>query len=618
MTTTREVIAASESGSGRASVFRSAIAFAAAMARASGWRLVPALTAAVALALVEGVGVVLLVPLLGAIGLVVTEGPTSGIARWTTRLFASVGSTASLPAVLLVFLSVSAVYAALYRSHLLLSPALEQSFVLGLRGRLYRAIVSARWPFLVQRRMSDMGHALLSDMERVSGSAYQLLSLTATAAVSMAYIAFAVRISPGVTSFVCGGALVALWLVRGRTRAAAERGEAVSHANRKVYGMVTESLAGLKVAKSVGAEARDAAAYEAMAQASSSVYLDLLRAFADAKRRLDLASACGIAVILLAAVHVFNVRGTSLLLLLFVFARVAPRMLSLQDSLQLFAGGLPAFANVMQLIESCEREGEPLVAGDRPRIGVRQGIELSRVTFTYRSEASPVLRDVTFAIPAGRVTALVGASGAGKSTIADLVLGLLTPTLGTVLVDGRALGGDRLVDWRRSIGYVPQDTFLLHDTIRQNMLWASPGTTDAEIREALDLAAARQFVDALPEGLDTIVGDRGVRLSGGERQRLALARALLTRPSLLVLDEATSALDSPNEQQILDAVRRLGSAMTVLIIAHRLSTVRHADAIHVLSSGRLVESGSWDELLTSNGAFTALWHAQRSAIDAAV
>ena len=254
-----------------------------------------------------------------------------------------------------MFLAVSLVYATLYRWHLLLTPAVEQQFVVGLKERLYAAIVSARWAFLVQRRMSDMVHALLSDIDRVSTSAYQLLTLVSGSAVALIYIAVAARLSPGLTLVVCAGGLATLALVRGNSRRAAARSEAVSEAQRRVYRMVTESLAGLKVAKSAGAETRGIEAFQGLQRASSSRYLELLRSFADAKRRLDLASALGVVVLLLVAVLRFDVRGAGLLLILFVFARVMPRMLSLEGSAQLFVAGLPAFANVMRITTECGR-----------------------------------------------------------------------------------------------------------------------------------------------------------------------------------------------------------------------------------------------------------------------
>jgi ATP-binding cassette subfamily C protein len=173
------------------------------------------------------------------------------------------------------------------------------------------------------------------------------------------------------------------------------------------------------------------------------------------------------------------------------------------------------------------------------------------------------------------------------------------------------LNPERIKAWREQIGYVPQDTFLFHDTLRSNFLWAKPDAKEEEIKQALRFAAAEEFVSGLPRGLETILGDRGVLVSGGERQRLALARALLRKPSLLILDEATSSLDSENEKRIQNAIEKLHGQMTILVISHRLSTIRGADIIHVVEEGRLVESGTWDELIAKdNGRFRELCRAQ--------
>jgi len=176
-----------------------------------------------------------------------------------------------------------------------------------------------------------------------------------------------------------------------------------------------------------------------------------------------------------------------------------------------------------------------------------------------------------------------------------------------VTLDGVPLDGALLHAWRQSIGYVPQETFLFHESVRTNLLWAQPEASEADLRAALRDAAAEAFVDRLPQGLDTVVGDRGVRLSGGERQRLALARALLRRPTLLVLDEATSSLDTHNERLVQDAIERLHGELTIVLIAHRLSTVRFADRIVVLAGGAVAESGTWDELCArEQGVFRKL------------
>jgi ATP-binding cassette subfamily C protein len=190
-------------------------------------------------------------------------------------------------------------------------------------------------------------------------------------------------------------------------------------------------------------------------------------------------------------------------------------------------------------------------------------------------------------------------------------MGLIVPNEGRILVDEKEFGPERMRAWREQIGYVPQDTFLFNDTLRANLLWAKPDSSEEEIKQALRFAAAEEFVLGLPKGTDTILGDRGVLVSGGERQRIALARALLRKPSLLILDEATSSLDSENEKRIHNAIEKLHGQMTILVISHRLSTIRGADVIHVIEDGQLVESGTWDELVTKeNGRFRALCHAQ--------
>ena len=210
--------------------------------------------------------------------------------------------------------------------------------------------------------------------------------------------------------------------------------------------------------------------------------------------------------------------------------------------------------------------------------------------------AGPALKNISLDIPAGKMTAIAGPSGAGKSTLADVLLGLLAPGEGEVCVDGVPLAGPDLHRWRRSVACVPQDPYLFHDTIRANLRWAQPGATEAEMWQALRLAAADGFVAALPDGLDTVTGDRGGRLSGGERQRIALARALMRRPALLVLDEATGQLDAENERRILDALESLRGRTTVVAIAHSPALLEAADGIVRLESGRVAATGAWCEL----------------------
>ncbi len=214
---------------------------------------------------------------------------------------------------------------------------------------------------------------------------------------------------------------------------------------------------------------------------------------------------------------------------------------------------------------------------------------------------------------AGRILGITGPSGAGKSTLVDAVVGLIRPTAGVIRIDGQSLDSLDIPSWRRSIGYVGQDTLLMRGSVARNIAWGFEGIGADAICEAARLAHAVDFIAALPQGYDTVIGDRGVRLSGGQRQRLGLARALLAQRRLLVLDEATSALDSESEARVLDAVASLRDRVTVIMVAHRLSTLRLADTILVLDGGHLVEAGGFGDLVAGGGHFARLWQLQSEA-----
>jgi ATP-binding cassette subfamily C protein CydCD len=233
-------------------------------------------------------------------------------------------------------------------------------------------------------------------------------------------------------------------------------------------------------------------------------------------------------------------------------------------------------------------------------------LELAGVAFTYERMRRPALRDVTFAVPAGRTVALVGPSGAGKTTTAHLLMRFWDPQQGVVRLDGHDLRDYRLDELRRRIALVTQDTYLFHDTLLANIRIARPEADEAQVIAAVEQAALTEFVAALPDGLETPVGERGVRLSGGQRQRVAIARAFLKDAPVVVLDEATSHLDAVSEKLVHRALEQLMRHRTTLVIAHRLSTVRGADGIVVLDAGRVVESGTHDELLRAGGLYAHL------------
>jgi len=230
------------------------------------------------------------------------------------------------------------------------------------------------------------------------------------------------------------------------------------------------------------------------------------------------------------------------------------------------------------------------------------GFEYKDVTFSYPGH-NPVLNDINMTIKNGEMTAIVGESGSGKSTLIDLLIGFYEPDKGEILADKKPLQEFDIYSLRRHIGYVPQDTVLFNDTVKNNLLWSNEKATEKEIIEVCKLANADKFIMNLSDGYDTVVGERGVKLSGGERQRIALARALLRKPELLILDEATSALDSRSELLIKGAIENIVHKTTLVVIAHRLSTIINADSIYVLQKGRIIEQGRYQELILRDGKF---------------
>ncbi len=242
-----------------------------------------------------------------------------------------------------------------------------------------------------------------------------------------------------------------------------------------------------------------------------------------------------------------------------------------------------------------------MVNGRLPYSGLKEAIHFKDISFSYPDHAEVVLSDINLYLPRGTTLALVGGTGAGKTTLADLLPRFYDPTRGSILIDGRDLREFDLKTLRQSMGIVSQHTFLFNDTVRNNIAYARPDATEEEIMEAANRANAYEFIVDLPEGFNTVIGDRGDRLSGGERQRIAIARALLQNPEILILDEATSALDTVSERLVQLALEELSRNRTTLVIAHRLSTVQKAHQIAVLKKGRVVELGSHEELLRKKG-----------------
>jgi ATP-binding cassette, subfamily C, bacterial len=576
----------------------------------ASWKVALALVLALCVSVTQGAQLLLLVPLMSLAGLEVQQGTVGRLNELASSLFAAVGVRPSTVTVLSAFALFTIALAALSRWRTSYSFRLQENFASSLRRRLYRAIANVDWLVFTRSRSSDFTHALTTELDRVGAATALLLSLMTNVILVLVYTLVALRLDALMTTVVFFSGAGLLLALRRKTQSAQWTGEQVSLATNGLYAAAIEHLGGMKTVKSYSAEERSSKLFSDLARRVARIRFDTVRDQADASFWFGAGSVTILCIILYVAFEVLAIPAAGLLLLLFLFNRITPMLSSVQQSYQQCLNVLPAFARVMEMMARCEAAAES--GAERPEeVELRDSIRLEGVSFSYGGEGTvAAIRELDLTIRAGETTAIVGPSGAGKSTIADLIMGLVAPTQGRVLIDDAPLDPELLRSWRGQIGYVAQETFLFNDTVRTNLLWARPDAGDEEIWQALELAAG-EFVSELPQGLETVLGDRGVRLSGGERQRIALARALLREPSLLILDEATSALDSENERRIQTAVEGLQGRMTILVITHRLSTIRLADVIHVVEKGRLVESEDWQMLMgKEDGRFAKLADAQ--------
>jgi ATP-binding cassette subfamily C protein len=573
-----------------------------------------ALTLSVLTGFTEGIGTLLLIPLLGSVGLDVSSGSVGRLGEAVLNLIRWTGLSPTLGPVLTLYVVVVATQALVTRQQLISSLALEHRFVAAARKQVYAAVARAQWTFQHSLRRSDVAHVLIQELDRTGVATSQLLLTASNFVIAVVYVAIAARVSLLMTMMVVAAGAGVLLALRGRVQRAGARGEAVSDETRQLFASVSEHLAAMRLVKSLAFEERQIASVGQTADRIAAAQANAVQLHAGSRTTLEIGGVVSLAALLYAGLTWLALDAGGVILLLYVFARLMPRLSALQQSVQHVSHYLPAYAAVETLLLEAESARETLASGQADLTPFSGGFRFERVSYTHPGKHEPAVDDVSFEVPPNGFVAIVGASGAGKSTIADLVCGLLRPESGRIVADGHRLDERILLQWRQGVAYVEQDAFLFNDTIRANLQWILPGATDEDLRRALELASAG-FVFDLPQRLSTVIGDRGSHLSGGERQRLALARALLRKPRLLVLDEPTSALDPVNEARVLDAIERLAGQLTIVLITHRMAAVRRAGTILVVDAGRLVEGGDWSTLSgQQTGRFRALCEAQHVAL----
>ena len=486
---------------------------------------------------------------------------------------------------------------------------LRTRVVRDLRNDLFHKAMRLPMSYYSQQRKGDVLARFGSDMVEYDESVLGSIQMLLTAAISMVlYMAMLLYLNVKLTLFVlCMLPLVA-FVISGLSRRLKQKSKAVQEMNSWLISLTDETIGGLKVIKAYTAIDFSNSRFRAFNRDYTRQRTAMFRRIYAASPVSDFLGNCVVIAIILFGSSMVISGASGITPELFVsyimmFVLMIPPAKELTTAISQMKKGRACVDRMQQFLD----EGEDVA--DRPDAGgftgLRQQIEFRDITFSYLP-GTEVLSHINLTIPRGAMVALVGSSGSGKSTLADLLMRLYEPDSGQILLDGQPIQSFRIESLRRHIGVVAQNTFLFNDSVRNNIAYGMPHATDAQIEAAARTAYAHDFILQLPDGYDTHIGDAGALLSGGQRQRISIARAILAEPDILIFDEATSALDTESEALVQQALDTLLSGRTALVIAHRLSTVRHADLIVVVEQGHIVETGTHDQLLARKGRYHQL------------
>jgi ABC-type multidrug transport system fused ATPase/permease subunit len=470
----------------------------------------------------------------------------------------------------------------------------------------FEEFFSARWYFFSSNSQGTLLNTFTRAVVQV-GDAFSGIGLFLIVGARLfSYGVVPLAISWRITLFCVGLAALVAWPFLRLGKISYGLGKTNTDTANEIMSILHSSLGGAKVVLGFGNQKinTDALRREFQKHCEATIkFQTLTQAIPTIYKPLGL----GILVLTLLLCRHMGVPLSEIGVMMLAFLQMIPQVGSLASNKSNIQNLLPAYDQIETLRQEARRLKQHI--GARPFVSFKKELVFERVSFSYPDRPF-ILKDITLRVPKGSFVAIVGQSGAGKSSLIDLIMALHEPTKGRITLDGVPLDEFDVVSYRRKIGYVPQDSVLFNQSIRENLLWANVDASEKDVQSACQRANASEFINKLPQGLDTVIGDRGVRLSGGQAQRVSLARAILRSPSLLILDEATSALDTHSERLIQTAVESLSKETTIVAVAHRLSTIVTADRIILLQDGHVAEEGSYPVLMERKGLFCQMAHLQ--------
>jgi ABC-type multidrug transport system fused ATPase/permease subunit len=552
------------------------------------------------IALLEGVGLGLILPIVEGISTPEEVEPGHILSQVIFDLVTWTGLAYSTTVLVLIGLVLFGLQSLLILAKTIAIVNLRVRVEMGVRAELFGSFFATRVSYFDDQRLGRFSNALVFEVSRTGAALVHVMEATVTAILVGGYFLVAALISWQL-------ALIALVIIAvggtaaRRTATLRRRGRQITIANAEMESTAVEYLSAIREVNALGLKAHANDLFEAAATRAGQESYGAERFVAAFRLGYELSAVVVTAALLGIGVLILDIEAAATVAFFVLLFRLAPRMVLLQNLLYKFVSAQPGYEEVRHLADEAIRQAVPNPgAGNPPQL--RESIELKDVAFSYDGKTN-VLEGLNLVIPRGATVGIVGVSGAGKSTLVDLLLRLADPTSGAVLIDGKDLRDFDVKSWRSLIGFVGQETFLFHESVLHNLELSKPGVTASDVALAVSRAGAQEFVDNLPAGYETVVGERGAMLSGGQRQRLALARALVREPEILLLDEATSDLDSISQASIQRSIREMHGQRTVIVVAHRLSTIRDADIIVALDAGKVAESGTHDELMQLGGIY---------------
>jgi len=479
------------------------------------------------------------------------------------------------------------------------------------KTKLFSNILHMDLSYIYKHKESQFINSIITEPTRIQAAYFSSITLIAVICESIMYLVIALLISWPLV--LIGGGIISLitLIVKYELKRADQLGDELVTINEKQQSTVSEHLSGIRILKSFNLEKISYNKLKEQADVIPKISYSVAKSRFRLENLFRLGMVGGMSLIVYISISVFTIPTQLLLTLMYVVYKFYPKIGAINTNLHQINYHIPGINRVINFIKSTE--SPKIISGEKDFKFLKSSIEFKNISFAYEKE-NAVLNKISFNIKSGSTTAIVGGSGTGKTTLTNLIMRFYDPDAGEILVDNTEISEFNIQSWRKNISLVNQDIFLFNDTIKNNILMGKLNASDNEIYEASNLANASEFINELPEGFDTLIGDRGVLLSGGQRQRIALARAIIRNPQILILDEATSELDSKSEQLIQESIEKLGENKTIIIIAHRLSTIKNAEKILVLFDGEIAEEGTHKTLLTNDSHYSEFLKIQQTII----